>query len=194
MDATDATATWTAARLAAALRTRELSSRDLLELYLDRIDRLNAPVNAVITLDVERARVEADRADEDADRGDWRGPLHGLPITIKDAIEVEGIRATGGARELLEHVPSVDAPAVARLKDAGAIVFGKTNAPRWSGDLQTFNDIFGTTNNPWDLDRVPGGSSGARRPRSPPASRPSNWARTSAGPCASRRTAAGCSG
>ncbi len=160
MDATDATATWTAARLAAAIRSRELSSRDLLELYLDRIDRLDGPVNAVVTLDVERARVEATRADEDADRGDWRGPLHGLPITIKDAIEVEGIRATGGARELLEHVPSVDAPSVARLKDAGAIVFGKTNVPRWSGDLQTFNDIFGTTNNPWDLDRVPGGSSG----------------------------------
>ena len=71
-----------------------------------------------------------------------------------------GIRSTGGAIELTDHVPAADAPAVARLKDAGAIVFGKTNVPRWSGDLQTFNEIFGTTNNPWDLDHVPGGSSG----------------------------------
>ena len=160
MEATDAHATWTAARLAAGIRARDLSSRDLLELYLDRIDRLNGPLNAVITLDVERAQVDATRADAEADRGEWRGPLHGLPITIKDAIEVAGIRATGGARELIEHVPSFDAPSVARLRNAGAIVFGKTNAPRWSGDVQTFNDLFGTTNNPWDLERVPGGSSG----------------------------------
>jgi amidase len=86
--------------------------------------------------------------------------LHGLPITIKDAIETEGIRSTGGAIELTDHVPSADAPAVARLKRAGAIVFGKTNLPRWSGDLQSYNEIFGTTNNPWDATRVPGGSSG----------------------------------
>ena len=85
-----------------------------------------------------------------ADRGEWRGPLHGLPITIKDAIEVGGVRSTGGAVELTDHVPAADAPAVARLKAAGAIVFGKTNVPRWSGDLQTYNEIFGTTNNPWD--------------------------------------------
>ena len=88
------------------------------------------------------------------------GPLHGLPITIKDAIETEGIRSTGGAVELADHVPTADAPAVARLKAAGAIVFGKTNLPRWSGDLQTYNEMFGSTNNPWDLDRIPGGSSG----------------------------------
>ena len=81
-------------------------------------------------------------------------------MTIKDAIETAGIRSTGGAVELTDHVPTVDAPAVARLKDAGAIVFGKTNLPRWSGDVQSFNEIFGTTNNPWDHTRIPGGSSG----------------------------------
>jgi amidase len=86
--------------------------------------------------------------------------LHGLPVTIKDAIETEGIRSTGGAIELKDHVPAADAPAVARLKRAGAIVFGKTNLPRWSGDMQSFNEMFGTTNNPWNLERVPGGSSG----------------------------------
>jgi amidase len=153
-------ATWTATRLAAAIRAGELSSRELLELYLDRVERLNPPINAVVTLDADRAREEADRADQEAARGEWRGPLHGLPTTIKDAIEVAHVRSTGGAVELTDHVPSTDAPAVARLKDAGAIVFGKTNVPRWSGDLQTYNQIFGTTNNPWDRECVPGGSSG----------------------------------
>jgi amidase len=160
MTPSDATATSSAVRLAAAIRSGALTSRDLLEQYLERIERLNPGVNAVVTLDPERARAEASRADDEAARGEWRGPLHGLPVTIKDAIEVAGIRATGGARELREHVPTTDAPSVARLRAAGAIVFGKTNAPRWSGDVQTFNDLFGTTNNPWDATRVPGGSSG----------------------------------
>ena len=88
------------------------------------------------------------------------GPLHGLPVTIKDAIATEGIRSTGGAKELAEYVPTDDAPAVARLKAAGAIVFGKTNLPKWSGDLQTYNELFGVTNNPWAFDRTTGGSSG----------------------------------
>jgi amidase len=153
-------ATGSATELAAGIRNRELSSRDLLELYLDRIERLNPPINAVVTLDADRARAEADRADEEAARDEWRGPLHGLPTTIKDAVEVAGVRSTGGAIELTDHVPTEDAPAVARLKEAGAIVFGKTNVPRWSGDLQTYNEIFGTTNNPWDRTCVPGGSSG----------------------------------
>jgi amidase len=142
------------------LRARRLSSRELLDAYLARIEQLDPPINAVVTLDRERAYAAASRADDAAVRGDWLGPLHGLPITIKDAIEVAGVRSTGGATELAEHIPSVDAPSVARLKSAGAIVFGKTNVPRWSGDLQTFNDLFGTTNNPWSVDRIPGGSSG----------------------------------
>ena len=124
------------------------------------IEQLGPPINAVVTLDRERAYAAAARADDAAARGDWLGPLHGLPITIKDALEVAGVRSTGGATELTDHIPAVDAPSVARLKAAGAIVFGKTNVPRWSGDLQTFNDLFGTTNNPWSLDRIPGGSSG----------------------------------
>ena len=156
----DDIATRSASELASSIRAGELSSRELLDCYLDRIERLGAPVNAVVTIDAERARAEARQADDDAARGNWRGPLHGLPITIKDAIEVGGMRSTGGAVELRDHVPAHDAPAVARLRDAGAVVFGKTNVPRWSGELQTFNEIFGTTNNPWALDRIPGGSSG----------------------------------
>ena len=153
-------ATWTASRLAAAIAAKDLGSRELLDLYLDRVDRLNPGLNAVVTLDADRARAAADAADAATARGESRGPLHGLPITIKDAIEVEGVRSTGGAVELTDHVPAQDAVAVGRLKAAGAIVFGKTNVPRWSGDLQTYNEIFGTTNNPWDTSRVPGGSSG----------------------------------
>jgi amidase len=156
----DSIATLSAGRLAAGIRDRQWSSRELLDLYLDRIDRLDGPVNAVVTLDVERAQAAADAADAALARGDAHGPLHGLPVTIKDAIETEGIRSTGGARELVDHVPTADAPAVARLKEAGAIVFGKTNLPRWSGDFQTFNDIFGVTSNPWAPDRTVGGSSG----------------------------------
>jgi amidase len=153
-------ATRSASELAAGVRAKEWSSRELLDLYLDRIDRLDGPVNAVVTLDADRARVAADAADAALARGDALGPLHGLPVTIKDAIETEGIRSTGGAVELTDHVPAVDAPAVARLKDAGAIVFGKTNLPRWSADFQSYNDLFGVTNNPWDLARTVGGSSG----------------------------------
>ncbi|HEY7439155.1 MAG TPA: amidase family protein [Acidimicrobiia bacterium] len=154
-------ATSSAVELTAALRDNEISARELLDVYLDRIDRLDkGRVNAVVTLDAERARETAAAADERLAQGDPIGPLHGLPITIKDAIETEGIRSTGGAVELADHVPTADAPAVARLKEAGAIVFGKTNLPRWSGDSQAFNELFGTTNNPWSLEHVPGGSSG----------------------------------
>jgi amidase len=154
-------ATSTAVELAGAIRGKEISSRELLDLYLDRIERLDrGNVNAVVTLDIERARAAAAAADDALGRGDDVGPLHGLPITIKDAIETEGIRSTGGAVELAEHVPTADAPAVTRLKAAGAIVFGKTNLPRWSGDSQAYNELFGTTNNPWSPVHVPGGSSG----------------------------------
>ena len=146
--------------LARAIRDGEISSRELLETFVDRVERLNGPVNAVVTLDLDRARAAAARADESIARGDPVGPLHGLPITVKDAIETEGIRSTGGAVELTNHVPTADAVVVARARAAGAIVYGKTNVPRWSGDLQTYNEIFGTTNNPWALERVPGGSSG----------------------------------
>jgi amidase len=151
---------WSATRLAAAIRSRSLSSRELLDACLAKINRLNPQVNAVITTDVARAHDRAARADEDAVHGAWRGPLHGLPFTVKDAIETGGMRSTGGAPALADHVPEVDAPAVARLAAAGAVLFGKTNAPTWSADFQTHNVLFGTSNNPWDLGRTTGGSSG----------------------------------
>jgi amidase len=149
-----------ASELAAAIRAKRISSRELLEAYLARIERINPSINAVVTLDAGRALDAAAAADAATAAGDDLGPLHGIPVTIKDAIETAGIRSTGGASELSRHVPAVDAPAVARLKQAGAIVFGKTNVPRWSADIQTYNDLFGTTNNPWDTSRTTGGSSG----------------------------------
>ncbi len=149
-----------ATELAGHIRQKEFSCRDLLELYISRIERFNPTLNCVVTTNFDDARAQADQADAELSVGKTLGPLHGLPITVKDALETAGIQSTGGARELMGNIPERDAPVVKAVKDAGAIVMAKTNLPRWSGDLQTFNDIFGTTNNPWDLDRVPGGSSG----------------------------------
>lgn len=160
MAISDEVAFWSTTRQAAAIRNGEFTSRSLLDLYADRITRINPDLNAVVTLDLERAREEADAADRMLAAGKTMGPLHGIPITIKDALEVAGVRSTGGATELSDHIPERDAPVVRALREAGAIVFGKTNLPRWSGDLQTFNEIFGTTVNPWNPERVPGGSSG----------------------------------
>jgi amidase len=151
---------WSATRQAGAIRTGEISSRALLEQIIARIEQFNPELNAVITSDFEQARSAATAADEAIARGDSVGPLHGLPITIKDALQTKGMRSTGGAVELKDNVPVQDAPVVKAVKDAGAIVIGKTNLPRWSGDIQAFNEMFGTTVNPWNRDRVPGGSSG----------------------------------
>jgi amidase len=148
-----------ATELTAALRSRQVSSRELLSHYLERIDRLNPAVNAVVTLD-ETALDRAEQSDAARARGEHWGPLHGLPITIKDSLETAGLRTTAGAPEYATHVPARDADAVARLRAAGAIVFGKTNLPAYAADCQTFNPMFGTTRNPWNLDRAVGGSSG----------------------------------
>jgi amidase len=148
------------ADLVHALRNREINSRELLEDYLNRIDELNPALNAVVTLDVDAARAAATAADEATTRGHDVGVLHGLPITVKDAFETAGLRTTSGAPELAGYVPARDADAVARLRAAGAVVFGKTNLPVFAMDWQSANPVFGVTNNPWDLTRTPGGSSG----------------------------------
>jgi len=149
-----------ALELADSLRRGELSSRELLEHYLARIEGVGSGLNAVVTLDAERALARADAADAARARGESWGPLHGLPMTVKDVFETAGLRTTAGAKPLAEHVPERDADAVQRLTGAGAIIFGKTNTPAWAMDWQTYNEIFGTTRNPWDLERTPGGSSG----------------------------------
>jgi amidase len=153
-------ATATASELTQAIRDRQLSSRELLDALLDRAERLNPALNAIVAWDTDRARAAAAAADDATARGELSGPLHGLPMTVKDAFETEGLVTTSGAPELARHVPRTDAVAVARLKAAGAIIFGKSNTPMYAGDWQTYNDVYGRTNNPWDLSRTAGGSSG----------------------------------
>ena len=142
------------------IRTGQISSTELLDHYLARIKELDERTNAVVTLAAERALKEAKRADRAQAAGDLLGPLHGLPVSVKDTIETAGVRTTAGDPNMVDHLPEQDAFAVARLRKAGAIVFAKTNAPLYGGDAQTYNEVFGVTNNPWDLKRSPGGSSG----------------------------------
>jgi amidase len=149
-----------AVAIAKKIRRREISSREALDYFLARVAALDESVNSVVTTDVERSRREADAADAALARGEVRGPLHGVPITIKDSFQTSGMRTTSGAPELSEFIPEEDAWPVARLREAGSIVFGKTNLPIYAGDLQTYNEVFGTTNNPYDRSRTPGGSSG----------------------------------
>ncbi|OKI02154.1 amidase [Streptomyces sp. CB02923] len=145
----------------AALRRRDISSRDLLEQYLRHIAKANPDINAVVTLDADAARAAADAADRHlAETGEPLGPLHGLPMTVKDALETKGIRTTSGSPGLSGHVPGRDADAVALLRAAGAVIMGKTNVPVMCQDIQTSNPLFGTTANPYDRTRTAGGSSG----------------------------------
>jgi amidase len=157
-------ATATATELTQAIRDRQISSRELLEDLLARADRVNPALNAIVAWDTDRARIAAAAADqataEAAASGEPLGPLHGLPMTVKDTYETEGVVTTSGAPELAKHVPQADAVVVARLKAAGAIIFGKTNTPLYAGDWQTYNEVYGRTNNPWDPSRTTGGSSG----------------------------------
>jgi amidase len=147
-------------RLAAMIRQRKLGSAELLDLYLKRIEAHNAKLNAIVVFDVERARKRAKAADRALAKGEVWGPLHGVPMTIKESFDVQGLPTTWGKPELKGNVPTRNALAVDRLQDAGAVLFGKTNVPTLLADWQTFNAIYGTTNNPWDVTKVPGGSSG----------------------------------
>ena len=152
---------WSACRQAAAIRGGELKSRDLLEACLERIDAVNPAINAVVQLVAERARAEADECDREAAAGRFRGPLHGLPLTVKDSFDTAGIVSTGGTLGRRDFVPAEDAPVVARLRAAGAVLLGKTNTPELTFSAETNNLIYGRSNNPFDLGRSPGGSSGA---------------------------------
>ena len=149
-----------AERQAAAIRRGDITSTQLLDLYLARIKRYNAKINAVVALDEKGARARAAEADRALAQGKPWGPLHGLPMTVKDVYDVKGMANTSGSPEFKDHRPQHNAIAVQRLVDAGAIVFGKTNTPARGADYQTYNQLFGVTNNPWDLSRTPGGSSG----------------------------------
>jgi amidase len=149
-----------ATELAAALRDKTIGCRELLELYLGRVERFNPGLNAIVAMDLPAARQRADAADVALARGEIWGPLHGVPMTIKESYDVVGMPTTWGVPELKANFPKRNALAVDRLLGAGVVLFGKTNVPLLLADWQSFNAIYGTTNNPWDLTRVPGGSSG----------------------------------
>lgn len=153
--------TWVPAhQLLVHLTARTVTSRELLELFLARIARLNPSLNAVVVLDADSARQRADAADQARLRGEIWGPLHGLPMTIKDTYAVAGMVCAAGAPQFRDHKPGAHAWAVQRLVDAGAIVFGKTNVPYMASDIQSYNAVYGSTNNPWNAASTPGGSSG----------------------------------
>lgn len=149
-----------AVKAAKAIQKKEVSSVELTECILNRIDHYNPLLNAVVTLCEDEALTRARQADEAQAKGETWGPFHGVPITVKDTFEIAGVRTTSGAPSLSEYVPEEDAEPVLRLRAAGAIILGHTNVPLFAGDWQSYNKVFGTTNNPWNLKRTPGGSTG----------------------------------
>jgi len=149
-----------AAEAAAAVRRREVSAVELLDLVLARIERHNPKLNAIVVSTAESARERAAEADRALGRGEVWGPLHGVPMTIKETFEMAGVRTTAGAPFLARHVPERDAVVVERARRAGAVVVGKTNVPFMASDWQSYNEIYGRTDNPWDVERTPGGSTG----------------------------------
>jgi amidase len=149
-----------ASQLLQMLRSRQVSSAELVSAFIERIESLNHHVKSVVTLCEERAGEESDEADRRLSGREDIRPLEGLPITIKDSIETQGIRSTNGMKILEHHIPKEDAPTVARLRAAGAIIIAKTNIPEMAMDYDCDNLLFGSTNNPWHTGRVPGGSSG----------------------------------
>ena len=149
-----------ATTLAALIRTRQLSSREIVQAHLDRIAAVNPQINAVVTLMVEDALKTADAADEAVADGSPLGPLHGVPFSIKDALDTAGVLTQRGSKLFAGNIPDKDATAVARFKAAGGIPLMKTNLPEFSAWTETDNLVTGRTNNPWNLERTAGGSSG----------------------------------
>ena len=150
----------TATELVRSMRRKEVSAREVLDSHLAQIVRVNPRVNAIVTLAPEQARAQALLADEAAARGEFLGPLHGLPVAHKDLAETRGLRTTFGSPIFKDYVPDFSTLLVERAQRAGAITIGKTNTPEFGAGSQTFNRVFGPTRNPWDLTKTCGGSSG----------------------------------
>ncbi len=149
-----------ATALAGLIRSKQASPVEVLEAHIQRIEQVNPKLNAFVTTTFDRARQRAQEAEQRIASGERIGLLEGVPVSIKDSIETAGIRTVSGTRLREASVPAADAPVVARLKLAGAILLGKTNVPECCLDFRAENPVFGRTSNPWDLNRVPGGSSG----------------------------------
>lgn len=146
--------------LASMIKTKQISANELLELYFERVDRFNDDLNAIIVQRREEAREVAAAADEAVANNDELGQLHGVPMTIKESYDIEGMPSTWGLPGLKDNIATRDSLSVARLKSAGAVIFGKTNVPLMLSDFQSYNEVYGTTNNPWNHALIPGGSSG----------------------------------
>ena len=151
---------WDAVDLARAIRLGQVSSRDAVASCLKRLDAVNGAINAVTVVLAAPALAQADEADRALQRGGAVGPLHGLPVTIKENVDHEGTATTNGVVGFKDMVAQTDSPAVANWKRAGAIVIGRTNTPAFSLRWHTDNELRGATLNPWDKTRTPGGSSG----------------------------------
>ena len=149
-----------ATTLAGRIKAREISSTKLLEHYISRMEKYNPEINAIICTQLDKARDRARQADEALAAGEDWGPLHGVPMTVKESFNLKGLPTTWGDPQLRDNIADHDAVACMRLQAAGAVIFGKTNVPINLADMQSFNDVYGTTNNPHDLERGPGGSSG----------------------------------
>ena len=151
----------TATEMAQQIRTKKMSCREVMQAHLNRIDRINPIVNAIVTqIQAEQTLTAADEADRALNRGEVMGPLHGLPIAHKDLVPTKGLRTTWGSPIFKNFVPDHDALIVQRLKTAGAITIGKTNTPEFGAGSQTYNQVFGETLNPFDMSKTCGGSSG----------------------------------
>lgn len=149
-----------AGQLTKAYKNRTISPANYLETLIERVEQINPEVNAVVLKNYDQARSRALEAEKALGQGEWWGPLHGVPITIKDNLEVEGLTCSAGSELFREYIAKRNADAVQPLLDAGAIVLGKTNLPAFAADFQTYNELYGQTNNPWNLETTPGGSSG----------------------------------
>ena len=146
--------------IAPLIRKKQVSPLELTRRYLDRIKKLNPVLNAYLAMAEEGAVASARKAEREIVKGNYRGPLHGLPFSIKDNIAVKGVTTTAGSKILSDWVPDFDATVVERLKEAGAVILGKTNMHEWAKGSNSINPFYGSSRNPWDTTRVPGGSSG----------------------------------
>jgi len=161
--------------MAQMISEKQISSVELVEAHLARIDEVNESLNAVVQIVPERALDEARAADSATAKDPSRGPFHGVPITLKDSLETEGIVSTAGTLGRKSYVPEEDATAAARLRNSGAVLVGKTNTPEIMMAFQTDNLVYGRTNNPYDLSRTPGAAAAEKVPSSLPEGHRLGW-------------------
>ncbi len=176
--------------MAELVRHKKLSPVELLEAHLAQIQRLNPELKAFVQVDAERARRDACTAEAAVAREDGLGPLHGVPVSIKSSIDVAGLRCEAGTRLRAGHVAAQDAPLVARLRAAGAVVLGVTNTPELLMAWETDNLLYGRSNNPGIFHARPAVPVAVKRRRSPPVARRAEWAATAAAPSECRRISA----